>query len=101
MDNNELDNVEQTSEGLDAGQVGIWVGTGGFLFGIGMGLKDWISGRALKKEREKNVFYQEAIRKHQAEINALTTENVKNTRIVFGKSLRQERRNKNGKIQVF
>lgn len=71
MDNNELDNVEQTSEGLDAGQVGIWVGIGGFLFGIGMGLKAWISGRALKKEREKNVFYQEAIRKHQAEINAL------------------------------
>ena len=71
MDNNELDNVEKTSEGLDAGQVGIWVGIGGFLFGIGMGLKDWISGRALKKEREKNVFYQEAIRKHQAEINAL------------------------------
>lgn len=56
---------------MDAGQVGIWVGIGGFLFGIGMGLKDWISGRALKKEREKNVFYQEAIRKHQAEINAL------------------------------
>ena len=71
MDNNELDNVEQTSEGFDAGQVGIWVGIGGFLFGIGMGLKAWISGRALKKEREKNVFYQEAIRKHQAEINAL------------------------------
>lgn len=71
MDNNELDNVEQTSEGLDAGQVGIWVGIGGFLFGIGMGLKAWISGRALKKEREKNVLYQEAIRKHQAEINAL------------------------------
>lgn len=71
MDNNELDNVEQTSEGLDAGQVGIWVGIGGFLFGIGMGLKAWISGRALKKEREKNALYQEAIRKHQAEINAL------------------------------
>ena len=50
MDNNELDNVEQTSEGLDAGQVGIWVGIGGFLFGIGMGIKAWISGRALKKE---------------------------------------------------
>lgn len=71
MDNNELDNVDQTSEGLDAGQVGIWVGIGGFLFGIGMGLKAWISGRALKKEREKNALYQEAIRKHQAEINAL------------------------------
>ena len=71
MDNNELDNVEQTSEGLDAGQVGIWVGIGGFLFGIGMGIKAWISGRALKKEREKNALYQEAIRKHQAEINAL------------------------------
>lgn len=71
MDNNELDNVEQTSEGLDAGQVGIWVGIGGFLFGIGMGIKAWISGRTLKKEREKNALYQEAIRKHQAEINAL------------------------------
>ena len=71
MDNNELDNVGQTSEGLDAGQVGIWVGIGGFLFGIGMGIKAWISGRALKKEREKNALYQEAIRKHQAEINAL------------------------------
>ena len=71
MDNNKLDNVEQTSEGLDAGQVGIWVGIGGFLFGIGMGIKAWISGRALKKEREKNALYQEAIRKHQAEINAL------------------------------
>ena len=71
MDNNELDNVEQTSEGLDAGQVGIWVGIGGFLFGIGMGIKAWISGRALKKERENNALYKEAIRKHQAEINAL------------------------------
>ena len=56
---------------MDAGQVGIWVGIGGFLFGIGMGLKARRTGRALKKEREKNVFYQEAIRKHQAEINAL------------------------------
>ena len=56
---------------MDAGQVGIWVGIGGFLFGLGMGLKAWISGRALKKEREKNALYQEAIRKHQAEINAL------------------------------
>ena len=71
MDNNELDNVEQNAEGLDAGQVGLWVGVGGFLFGIGMGIKAWISRRALKKEREKNALYQEAIRKHQAEINAL------------------------------
>lgn len=71
MDNNELDNVEQNAEGLDAGQVGLWVGVGGFLFGIGMGIKAWISRRALKKEREKNALYQEAIRKHQAEINTL------------------------------
>lgn len=71
MDNNELDNVEQNAEGLDAGQVGLWVGVGGFLFGIGMGIKAWISRRALKKEQEKNALYQEAIRKHQAEINAL------------------------------
>ena len=71
MDNNELDNVEQNAGGLDAGQVGLWVGVGGFLFGIGMGIKAWISRRALKKEREKNALYQEAIRKHQTEINAL------------------------------
>lgn len=71
MDNNELDNVEQNAEGLGAGQVGLWVGVGGFLFGIGMGIKAWISRRALKKEREKNALYQKAIRKHQAEINAL------------------------------
>lgn len=71
MDNNELDNVEQNAEGLDAGQVGLWVGVGGFLFGIGMGIKAWISRRALKKEREKNALYQEAIRKHKTEINAL------------------------------
>lgn len=71
MDNNELDNVEQTSEGLDVGQVGIAAGIIGGLFGIGMAIKAWITSRALKKEREKNALYQEAIRKHQAEINAL------------------------------
>lgn len=71
MDNNELDNVEQNTEGLDAGQVGIIAGILGGLFGIGMGIKAWITSRALKKEREKNALYQEAIRKHQAEINAL------------------------------
>ena len=33
-------------------------------------LRLWITSRALKREREKNALYQEAIRKHQAEINA-------------------------------
>lgn len=56
MDNNELDNVEQNAEGLDAGQVGLWVGVGGFLFGIGMGIKAWISRRALKRN-EKRMLY--------------------------------------------
>ena len=39
MDNNELDNVEQTSEGLDAEQVGVAAGIVGVLFGMGMAIK--------------------------------------------------------------
>lgn len=69
MDNNELDNVEPESSGLDAGQAGLITGSIGF--GIVMGIVAWWTKRQLKKEREKNALYQEAIRKHQAEINAL------------------------------
>jgi hypothetical protein len=36
-----------------------------------LGIDAWISRRALKKEREKNKLFQEALKKHQAEINAL------------------------------
>lgn len=71
MDNNELENVETESSGLDAGQAGLIAGAVGVVFGIGMGIKAWWTKRQLKKEREKNALYQEAIRKHQAEINAL------------------------------
>lgn len=76
MDNNELSNIEesQNADGLDAGQIGAGVGILGLVFGIGMGIKAWCDRRALKKEREKNKLYQEAIRKHQAEINELKSE---------------------------
>ena len=36
-----------------------------------MGIKAWIANRKLKQEREKNKLYQELIRKHQVEIDAL------------------------------
>lgn len=34
-------------------------------------IKAWIANRKLKQEREKNKLYQELIRKHQVEIDAL------------------------------
>lgn len=71
MDNNELENVEQDNEGLDAGQIGFWAGIIGGAFGLVMGIKAWRSSRALKKEREKNALFQDMILKHQAEIDAL------------------------------
>lgn len=45
----------------------------GFLSGtsIVLTIKNLWTSHQLKKEREKNALYQEAIRKHQAEINAL------------------------------
>ncbi len=36
-----------------------------------LGFDAWRARRALKKEREKNKLFQEALKKHQAEINAL------------------------------
>ena len=74
MDNYEVDTVEETTEGLDAGEIGVGVGIAGVLFGLIMGIKAWHDNRALKKEREKNALYQEALRKHQAEINELKSE---------------------------
>ena len=74
MDNNELDTIDEQSEGLDVGQIGIGVGLFGLLFGAVMGIREWHVRRALKKEREKNVQYQEVIRKHQVEINELKSE---------------------------
>lgn len=73
MENNELDNLDtgQDMEGLNAGEIGIVFGIIGILSGVGMGIKARINGRALRKEREKNLLYQEIIRKHQAEIDAL------------------------------
>lgn len=70
MENNELDCL-QDREGLDSEKIGIGVGISGFVFGIFMGIKAWRTNKALKKEREKNLQYQDAIKKHQAEIDAL------------------------------
>lgn len=74
MDNTELENVEENETGFNAEQVGIGAGILGLIFGIGMGIKAWHDNRALKKEREKNALYQEALRKHQAIIDELKSE---------------------------
>ena len=76
MNENELMNVENeevcdTDEGLGAAEIGVGVGIAGAIFGICMGIKAWIANRKLKQEREKNKLYQELIRKHQVEIDAL------------------------------
>lgn len=76
MNENELMNVENeevcnTDEGLGAAEIGVGVGIIGAAFGIYMGIKTWIANKKLKQEREKNKLYQELIRKHQAEIDAL------------------------------
>lgn len=73
MENNELDDLDvgQDTERLNTGEVGIVFGIISILFGGGMGIRAWINGRALRKEKEKNLLYQEVIRKHQAEIDAL------------------------------
>ena len=75
MNDYDLQNTETEEmtdkNGLDVDGAGILIGIGGLLFGVGMGIKSWITSRKLKKEREKNKLYQEAIRKHQAEIDAL------------------------------
>lgn len=87
MDNNELDIYEeeqiidscdteslddmQDDKQLDTNKICIGVGVIGSLFGIFMGIKSWRTDRALKKERANNKLFQEALRKHQAEINDL------------------------------
>ena len=91
MDNNEYENYnnpselsedssedEQDSKQIDITKIAIGAGIIGFLSSIVMGIKTWKTKRklkkaniALEKEREKNKLYQEALKKHQAEINAL------------------------------
>ena len=41
---------------------------------IGIGIKDFFTSRKLKQEREKKKLYQEALKKHQAQINELKNE---------------------------
>ncbi len=94
MDNNEYENYnnpselsedssedEQDSKQIDITKIAIGAGIIGFLSSIVMGIKTWKTKRklkkaniALEKEREKNILYLEAIKKHQAEINALKTD---------------------------
>lgn len=68
MENNELV-CSRDSERLDSEKIGF--GIGATIVAIIMGIKVWRTDKALKEEREKNLQYQEFIRKHQAEINAL------------------------------
>lgn len=49
---------------------------------VGLGIKAWRTSRKLKKEQEKNVAFQEIIRKHQAEIDALTSEKEHNEYLI-------------------
>ena len=73
MENNALNNSDasQDTKGLNAGEIGIRFGIIGILFGAVMGINAWINGRTLRKEREKNLLYQEVIREHQPVIDAL------------------------------
>lgn len=77
MDKNDLEVQEQDRELDDQNSnSGGWNKETGiiafltFLAGV-FGITAWIKDRALRKEREKNKLYQEIIRKHQAEIDAL------------------------------
>lgn len=97
MDNTELDNVEKNDTGLNAEQMGIGVGILGFLFGIG--IKAWHDNRALKKEREKNALYQEAIKKHQAIIDELRIKNERREyRDKLWEELNADKEGSNGQI---
>ena len=57
MENNELNNLDtnQDAEGLNTGKIGIVFGVIGILFGVGMGIKERINSRVLRKERKKST----------------------------------------------
>ena len=63
MDNEMID--VQGNEGIDTNKAGIGIGIFGILTSICMFIKMKRTENNLKKEREKNVHYQEIIRMHQ------------------------------------
>lgn len=71
MSDYEHNNVNEQQKVADDNPDNFWllavIGLG--LTTISLGIKDFFTSRKLKQEREKNKLYQEALRKHQAEIN--------------------------------
>ena len=61
----------QDSEGLGSDKIVIGFCIGATIVTIIMGIKAWRIDKAFKTETEKNLQYQEIIRKHQAEIDAV------------------------------
>ena len=76
MSDYEISNVDPNQELAGQGSDNFWliaaIGLG--LKTIGIGIKDFFTSRKLKQEREKNKLYQEALKKHQAQINELKNE---------------------------
>lgn len=76
MSDYEISNVDPNQELAEQGSDNFWliatIGLG--LTTIGIGIKDFFTSRKLKQEREKNKLYQEALKKHQAQINELKNE---------------------------
>jgi hypothetical protein len=76
MSENELNNIEPNQEVLEDGSDNFWL-IAAIVFcltTIGFGIKDFFTSRNLKQEQEKNKLYQEALKKHQAQINELKNE---------------------------
>ena len=71
MSDYEISNVDP-NQGSDNFWLIAAIGLG--LTTIGIGIKDFFTSRKLKQEREKNKLYQEALKKHQAQINELKNE---------------------------
>ena len=67
----------QGNEGIDTNKAGIGIGIFGILTSICMFIKMKRTENNLKKEREKNVHYQEIIRMQQAEIDALKNDRAR------------------------
>lgn len=76
MSDYEISNVDPNQELAEQDSDNFWliaaIGLG--LTTIGIGIKDFFTSRKLKQEREKNKLYQEALKKHQAQINELKNE---------------------------
>lgn len=79
MENNELDNVnteiDTPDNDVDGGLIALIIAAvAGGCASIYFGVKSIFLKKKLKEAQEKNVAFQEVIRKHQAEIDALTSE---------------------------